>query len=207
MLRGSVRRSALCVGGAALVMLASAAGGWACASVGAVDIDPGVVQPGQQAVVKVTFVSKDKPVELRWDALNGPVLATIEPATFTEGLHGNWRFANGTITIPADAKSGSHIVVASQEFVRGTATWGMPARGLVQVGGPSAPVLGQQVGPAPAVRPATLVSEDSVSTGSLLLVGLGAAGLTMLIGGFAVILASARRSDPTAAPVSTGAKR
>lgn len=198
---------ALCATGAAAVMLATAAGGWACASVAALDFDQNVVKPGQQVVAKVTFVSKDKPVVLRWDALDGPILGTIEMATFTEGLHGNWRFATGTIMIPANATAGNHLVIATQEYVRGTATWGMPARGLIQVSGAGTPLVGQPVGPPPAVRPDSLVTEESVSGSAILVAALGAAGFTMLIGGIGILLAAGRRSRPVPARVSTGADR
>lgn len=207
MLLGSIRRVVLCVTAIAGVMVATAAGSWACASVAALDFDQSVVKPGQQVVARVTFVSKDKPVELRWDALNGPVLATIETTTFTEGLHGNWRYATGTITIPTNATAGNHLVIATQEFVRGTATWGMPARGLIQVSGAGTPLVGQQVGPPPAVRPDSLIAEKSVAGSAIVVAALGAAGFTMLIGGVGILLAAGRRKAPVPARVSTGTDR
>jgi hypothetical protein len=194
------RRLILCMAGAVAAVLATASQAWSCASLAAIELNPSVVRPGQQAAVKVTFVNKDKPVELRWNALNGPVLATIEPSTFTEGLHGNWRFANGTITIPSDAKAGNYLVIANQEAVKGTNTWGIPARALVQVSDGS-PVLGQNLGPAPVERPTTLVSEESLSGGDLLVAGLGAAGLTMLVAGVGIVLATGRRGRATPAVV------
>jgi hypothetical protein len=187
-------------------MLALASQAWSCASLAAVELTPSVVRPGQEVAVKVTFVNKDKPVELRWNGLNGPLLATIEPATFTEGLHGNWRFANGKITVPADAKAGNHLLVASQEAVKGTNTWGMPARALVQVSDGS-PILGQTLGPPPVARPGNLVTEKSLSAGHLLIVGLGAAGVTMLVAGIGIVLAAGRQSRSEAATVRSGTAR
>lgn len=192
------RRLVFVFAGIAAAVLATASQAWPCASLAAVEITPGVVRPGQEADVKVTFVNKDKPVELRWNALNGPVLATIEPSTFSEGLHGNWRFANGKITIPGDARPGNYVLIANQEAVKGTNTWGIPARGLVQVSD-GTPVLGQALGPPPAVRSDNLVSEKGVTAGDLLLVGLGAAGITMLVAGFGIVLAAGRRTRPAVA--------
>lgn len=200
MVRRSVRGWVAAAGVGALAALATASQAWGCASLALVEIDPKVVQPGQEVAVKVTFVNKDKPVELRWNALNGPLLATIEPATFTEGLHGNWRFANGTITIPANATSGNYLLIANQEAVAGTNTWGIPARTLVQVSSAGSPVIGQPVGPVPEVRPESLVSEESVGSGELLLVGLGAAGISMLLAGFGIVVLASRRDRAQAAP-------
>lgn len=205
MVGGSVRRSVLVAGGVFVAAVAAAASAWGCASVAALDFTPGVAQPGSQVEVLVTFTNKDKPVELRWDAVNGPLLATIEPATFTEGLHGNWRFARGTITVPENATAGSHIVIASQEAAAGTATWGMPARGLLQVSRAGSPVVGAPVGPTATDRPVELVVDEAVGTGELLLVGLGAAGLTLLVGGMGLVLVTARR-DRRAGAVA-GAER
>ena len=192
------RRPVLALGGVVAAVLVTASQAWPCASLAAVELTPAVVRPGQEATVKVTFVNKDKPVELRWNALNGPLLATIEPSTFTEGLHGNWRFAGAKITIPADAKPGNYVLIANQEASKGTNTWGIPARGLVQVSD-GTPVLGQNLGPAPVVRPSNLVTEEGVTGGDLLLVGLGAAGITMLLAGFGIVLAASRRNRPVPA--------
>ncbi len=188
------------LGGVVAAILATASQAWPCASLAAVEVNPSVVRPGQEVDVKVTFVNKDNPVELRWNALNGPVLATIEPSAFTEGLHGNWRFADGKITIPADAKPGNYVLIANQEAVKGTNTWGIPARGLVQVSD-GRPVLGQTLGPPPAVRPDNLITEKGVTGGDLLLVGLGAAGITMLLAGVGIVLAAGRRSRAVPATV------
>ena len=204
MLRGSIRRWTLAAAGAALASVAIGASAWGCASVASLDFTPGVAAPGSQVEVLVTFTNKDKPVDLRWDSVNGPVLATIEPATFTEGLHGNWRFAKGTITVPENATAGPHIVVASQEAVAGTATWGMPARGLLQVSGAGSPVIGAPTGSTATGRPLELVSEESVGAGELALVGLGAAGITLLVGGAGLVLVTARRDRQAAAVASTG---
>jgi len=208
MIGAKFRHVALCVTGAVVMPLAVAASGWACASVTSLDFTPAVAAPGQEVTVLVTFVSKDKPVELRWDALNGPVLATIDHTSpaFTEGLHGNWRFATAKITIPANATPGDHIVIATQEYVRGTATWGMPARGLIQVSAAGSPVVGAPPGPPAEVRPVELVADDGVGAGTVLVAALGAAGVTMLVGGIMFLFLSIRRNRATAAAVA-GADR
>ncbi|MCA1674508.1 MAG: hypothetical protein LC799_20730 [Actinobacteria bacterium] len=204
MLPGRSRRWILGSASAVAAVLATTSQAWSCASLAAVEVNPNVVRPGQEVPVKVTFVNKDKPVTLRWNTLDGPVLATIEPATFTEGLHGNWRFAQANVRIPADATPGNYLMIANQEAVKGTNTWGIPARTLVQVSD-GRPLVGAPVGPPIVDRPNTLVTEESLSGGDLLVVGLGAAGITMLLAGIGIILAAGRRAPAAATVPGAGA--
>lgn len=197
-----VRLGALFVFGGLATLVATASTAWSCASLAAVEITPGVVRPGQEVTVKGTFFNKDKPVTILWGGLNGPVLTTLDPAVpgvFTEGLHGNWRFATGTMTIPADATPGTYIVVANQEAAKGTATWGVPARTLVRVSDGS-PLLAQNPDPPVVDRPTTLIEQDALSSGDFLLVLLGAAGVTLLVAGAGIVVAAGRR--PRAVPAA-----
>lgn len=198
---GHGRRGLVALIGVVAAVVLHAAGGWACASLAAVDVTPGVVRPGQEVAWKGTFFIKDEPVRLLWNALDGPLLATATPPSADNGLHGNWRFVEGTFTVPADAKAGSYVVIATQTAVKGSATWGVPARGLVQVSDGS-PVLGQPVGnPAPP-RPVDLVRGESIETGTFLLVAAGAAGVALLLAGIGVLIAAGRNgSAPQAQPV------
>ncbi len=185
-------------------VLLHATGGWACASLAAVDVTPSVVRPGQEVAWRGTFFIKDEPVTLRWNALDGPVLSVATPPGPDNGLHGNWRFVDGTFTVPADARPGSYVVIATQNAVKGSQTWGVPARGLVQVSDGS-PVLGQAAGPPPVDRPVDLVTSESLSAGDFLLVALGAAGVALLLAGLGVVLAAGRRApDPEPQPARSG---
>lgn len=194
MFQGRRRRGLVALFGIAGGLLLHAAGGWACASLASVDVTPGVVRPGQEVAWKGTFFIKDEPVVLRWNALDGPVLSTATPPSADNGLHGNWRFVEGTFTVPADAKAGSYLVIASQKEVKGSATWGVPARGLVQVSDGS-PVLGQAVGTPAPPRPADLVTSESLQTGDFLVAAAGAAGVALLLAGVALVVSAGRRSD------------
>ncbi len=120
----------------------------------------------------------------------------VSPDTFTQGLHGNWRFANGSFTVPTDARPGNHLVIANQEAAENTNTWGIPARALLQVG-EGTPLAGESFAPARPERPDALLTEDSTNVGSLLVVGIGAAGLAMFLSGVAMLFAS-RRPAPRA---------
>ena len=201
---GHGRRGLVALSGIVAAVVLHAAGGWACASLAAVDVIPGVVRPGQEVAWKGNFFIKDEPVRLLWNALDGPLLSTATPPSADNGLHGNWRFVEGTFTVPADAKPGSYVVIATQNAVKGSATWGVPARGLVQVSDGS-PVLGQPAGnPAPP-RPGDLVRGESLETGTFLLVAAGAAGVALLLAGIGVLIAAGRQgSTPQAQPVRSG---
>lgn len=198
---GHGRRGLVALFGIVAAVMLQAAGGWGCASVASVEVIPGVVKPGQEVAWKGTFFIKDEPVRLLWNALDGPVLSTATPPSADNGLHGNWRFVEGSFTVPADAKAGNYVVIATQNAVKGSATWGVPARGLVQVSDGS-PVLGQAVGnPAPP-KPTDLVTGDSLDGGTFLLAAAGAGGVALLLAGGAILVAASRKSDmPAPQPV------
>lgn len=198
---GHGRRGLVALFGIAAAVVLHGAGAWGCASLASVEVTPGVVRPGQEVAWKGTFFIKDEPVRLLWNALDGPVLSTATPPSADNGLHGNWRFVEGTFTVPADAKPGSYVVIATQNAVKGSATWGVPARGLVQVSDGS-PVLGQPVGnPAPP-RPADLVRDESLDTATFVLAAAGAAGVALLLAGIGVLIAAGRTgSTPQPQPV------
>jgi hypothetical protein len=199
------RRGLVASFGIAAAVMLQAAGSWGCASLASVDVIPEVVRPGQEVAWKGTFFIKDEPVQLLWNALDGPVLSTATPPSADNGLHGNWRFVEGTFTVPADAKAGSYVVVATQKAVKGSATWGVPARGVVQVSD-GLPVLGPAPGnPAPP-RPTELVTGDSLDAGDFVLAAAGAGGVALFLAGIGVLVAASRKRDatPQAQPVRSG---
>ena len=199
----SVRRGRRLITGLAggiAVALVAASASFACASLALIEVNPNVVKPGQEVSWKGTFFIKDEPVHIRWNALDGPVLATGVPPSADNGLHGNWRFVEGKMTIPNDLRPGTYLVVGTQNPVRGTNTWGIPARTTVQVSD-GTPVLGSSPDRAVPSRPDTLLAEDSVSAGTLAVVGLGAAGVAMFLVGIALAFAG-RRPAPEVARVA-----
>jgi hypothetical protein len=189
------------VGGA---LLAQAAAGWSCASLASVDVMPNVVRPGQEVAWRGTFFIRDEPVRLQWNSLDGPLLSTATPPGPDNGLHGNWRFVDGTFTVPADAKPGTYLVIATQNAVKGSQTWGVPARGIVHVSDGS-PVLGQNLVPPAEQRPVDLVTGDSLSGRDFVLAALGAGGIALLLAGFAVVVAAGRKGA-TPEPATAGPK-
>jgi hypothetical protein len=191
---GHSRRGLVALTLIAGAILLQASSGWACASLATVEAMPNVVRPGQEVPWRGTFFIKDEPVELRWNALDGPLLSTATPPGPDNGLHGNWRFVDGTFTVPADARPGTYILIATQKAVKGSQTWGVPARGLIHVSDGS-PVLGQTPGPVAEQRPVDLVSGESFGAGDFVLAAMGAGGVALLLAGLAVVVTAGRRSD------------
>lgn len=187
------RRVVVGLAGVAAVLVVAASSSFACGSLALVEVTPNVVRPGQEVTWKGTFFLKDEPVSIRWNAVDGPVLSTATPPSADNGLHGNWRFVDGAMTIPADAKPGTYVVVATQNAVKGNSTWGIPARTVVQVSD-GAPIVAGAVGQSNVVRPGSLVTTRSVAAGTLALVALGAAGVAMFLVGVALAFAGRRPS-------------
>jgi hypothetical protein len=135
------------------------------------------------------------PVEIRLDSADAPVLGSFK----TSGS-GFAMWGPGTITIPADVKPGVHTLWATQKLEESEKLIrGMPTKTLVQVLNPdgSGPVLGIDTSPQIEPRPTDLVEDKPVSTGALVLVGLGVAGVAMFAAGGAALMSS-RRGSPSA---------
>lgn len=182
-----MRRWALAGMGAAAGALLFAAAAWACVPVATLNATPQNVKPGDIVTVTGASYNSPNPVMLHWGALDGPVVAQLPPSGGA---------INGTFTVPADAKPGNYVVVATQEIVPGVQDWGVPSRVLVSVVGADKPVVGASPGAQVTPRPTGFVSHKSVSGAALLLTGLGAAGLAMFIAGMAALAAGRRSPTP-----------
>ena len=155
-------------------------------------VSPTTVRAGQEVTVfGPRGYARANPIEIRWNAPDGPVLGSF---TANDELYAMW--GPGTIRIPEDAKPGAYILYATQVVLPSeNHIRGVPARAEIQVvsdGG--APILGEAP-PTPLAEQdgPGLVEEDSVSTGAVLLVALGVAGLGMFAAGMAALAASRRR--------------
>jgi hypothetical protein len=185
--------------GAALLVLVTAASAWACVAGPTLRLTPASVKPGEQVTLSGISYKSGLPIVVRFNALDGPLLGTFMPSG---GRFGDDEFLNGTVTIPADVKPGSYVLVATQSGTDGKLAQ-VPVRALVTVTGPGGnpavggalgqPELGRPVGPAR--------TESSVSAGTLLLVAVGVAGVGMFLAGIAAVFMSGRR--PEAAPART----
>ena len=134
------------------------------------------------------------PVQVRWESPTGPVLGQFTP---NEESYAMW--GPGTVRIPEDAKPGVYSLYATQTLTAAdTHIRGVPARGEITVLGPGGtPVLGATTD-APALPDQNgpgLVEDEPVSTGAVVLVALGVAGVGMFLAGGAALVASRRRSS------------
>lgn len=177
-------------GAAALALAGSTA--WACVSGPVVNLSTVQAKPGEQVTLTGTGFRQPDSVQVRWNALDGPVVAELakpENQTIT-----------ATFAIPPGTTPGSYVVVVSQ--TKNGKMSLSPIRAVLNVVGPSGqtPVLGADTTSDTSERiPALVRSNNDVSTGTLALVALGVAGVGMFAAGVAA-LASSRRGGATAAP-------
>ncbi len=177
----------------------AAAAAWACIAGPTLIATPAQAKPGQEIAVSGLSYSGSQPIVVRFNALDGPILGTFAASG---GRFGDDEALAGKVTIPADTKPGSYVLIATQSKPDGGLAQ-VPVRALVTVtaagGAPAlgAPVFqpeaGRQVGP--------IVTRSSVSTAALVMVGLGAAGVAMFLAGIAVLIPSRRRVEPEVARV------
>lgn len=184
---------AAAVGTGALLIPAAAA--WACLPVANLTAKPATAQAGQPVNVIGSEFYGSNPVQIHFNALDGPVLGSFTP-------DGNGAFT-GMVTIPANAPTGPAVLVATEAAATDTSPTGgsspgVPTRTVVQVvgAGGSAPLA---LTPTGAGRTGVLTSSSSVGTGVLLLVGLGVFGAALfLAGGIALMTGGRRRETATA---------
>jgi hypothetical protein len=170
-----------------LGLMGTAVAAWACISVATFRTTPTLAKPGEAVTVTGLEFHTKAPAVVHWNAVDGPVLASFEVK--------DARFS-GQVTIPADAKPGNYVLVATQDPTASATTWGIPARALIQVVGEGGnPVVGEQFRDAQVSRPVGLVQERSATMGNLALAALGAGGLAMFIAGMAALTAGRRKAQ------------
>lgn len=189
----SVRKWAIGGLGTISAVIVAAAAAWACVSGPAVNLSTINAKPGTEVSVTGTNWSKSDPVTVRWNALDGPVLAT-----FAKPDSGN---ISGTITVPADAKAANYVLIFTQSSPDGNLSQ-MPVRALLTVtpDGADIPLVGAPV----AVPPTTGrvdgldTNDNAVNGATLALIALGVAGLGMFLAGMAAWFAGRRGRQPVA---------
>ena len=195
----SVRRLTLCALAAGAAALLPTTAAWA-PHVAQLKVNPTTMKPGQEVdVFGPSGFGRTNPVEIRFNAADGPVLGTFQPTCpGASACFAPW--GPGKITIPADTKPGQYALWVTQKLADDEKLIrGMPTKTLIQVvpeGG--APVVANDLTPQIEPRPATLEENEPVGIGPLVLVGLGTAGMAMFAAGAAALFSSRRR--PTATP-------
>ena len=178
---------------AAGVFMAAAA--WACVSGPVVNLSTINAKAGQEVGITGTGFQAANAAQIRWNALDGPVLTTV-PAPITGGN------LDAKFTVPEGTKAGSYVVVVTQTKADGSMSLS-PIRAVMNVTGDAGttPVLGATgASTDQTVRADSLArSDDSISTGTLALVALGVGCVGMFLAGMAALFAGRKSSAPEAA--------
>ena len=185
------RKFAIASVGASALALTLAAAAWACVAGPTLQATPRDAVAGSDVHVTGISYNEDLPVLVRFGALDGPVLGE-----FTVGED---RRLEGDVTIPATTQPGNYVLVATQQGLDGDPAI-IPTRALVSVvgeGGP--PSVGAPLAETPTDRTTGLAEIDPVSTGSLILVGVGVAGVALFLAGVGVLLSGRTSRKPEAA--------
>ena len=190
-----VRRWAVAGVSATAAGLLMAAAAWACVSGPVVNLSTIQAKPGQEVGLTGTGFQAGNQVVARWNALDGPVLATVAPP-ITGGT------LDSRFTVPEGTKPGSYVIVVSQYRADGSMSLS-PIRAVLSVVGDAgaSPVVGAPAATADSAARANGLarSDESISTGTLALVALGVGGVGMFLAGMAALFAGRRGSAPEAA--------
>lgn len=182
------------IGGTSVVgaVLVAAATAWACVSGPAVNMSTVHAKPSQEVHVTGTNFSKPDPVTVRWNALDGPILAALPAPTSGE--------ISARFSVPADAKPGNYVLIITQTGADGRLSE-TPVRALLTVTAPDgasgAPTGGGRAAPSSLLGDTTDL-HDGVSGLPLLLLVLGVAGVGMLSAGMAAVYAGRHHRQPEA---------
>lgn len=188
----------LCVTG--VLLLLGGASAWACTNLATLNLDTTHAQAGDTVQItgssyKLTE-SGGQEVILRWNAFDGPVLASTTPDS-----SGNIAVS---LVIPSDAQPGPHVIVGAQEVERPDGSMvpahGTPTRASIVVGSAGVDPLE----PPAAVSPAA--SAAASGDGGLLVLGalLGLVGLGLFAAGTGVFLRNVSAEEPVPSPVQQG---
>ncbi|MDP1805778.1 MAG: hypothetical protein Q8K72_11465 [Acidimicrobiales bacterium] len=163
-------------------------------------VTPAQARAGDEvAVVGTRGYGFTNPVEVRFNAVDGPVLGKFVPDNQPYAAWGP-----GTVRIPADTKPGTYTLYATQvladleRHIRG-----IPVRAVIDVVGPGGvPVLARDLAVPGEEGTPGLTENEPPGLGSLVLVALAVGGVAMLAAG-GVAMAGRRRPD--AAPLNSPA--
>lgn len=194
-----IRRFALSAGaalGAALAVGAGFSAALACTSLATLNISQPTGAPGTNLTITgssfSTLSSGASAVSIRWNGVDGPVLAQVAPD------------ASGSISagvaVPQNVEPGYYVITATQTDKTGAPAFGTPARMAFLVTGNGSGAGAQQgAGQAAAAPPSPGGLGIGAGTVGLLAL-LGVFGLALFVLGAASFIGTYRRA-PAAAPV------
>jgi hypothetical protein len=177
---------------------ALAATAFACIPIAVLRLTPSEVAPGGtvNALIREVSGAEVPPVTFHWNAVDGPVLATVQPGDSA---------TTATFQIPADAKGGDYVIWATQPqkvYPKGQfPTWGMPAKASIHVTTPAGPpaLFGADAALQTQSRAAGLVaqSRSGLSAGAIAAIAVASAVIA-LAAVFLFTRRPARGSGPAA---------
>ena len=135
-------------------------------------VSPDLGVPGAEVGVSGFSYPVNAKVSIRFNALDGPVLAELEP-NFNQDIAGSVRIPEGT-------PSGRYVLYAVQYDAGGKVNR-LPGRAAVTVIGPGGGLPAIPTGLEPEPRPRALARSAGASAGELALVAFGALALAGLL--------------------------
>ena len=147
------------------------------------EVSPRQATSGQE--VTVSGFTYTKTAVVRFGALDGPVLAELEPTSNND--------IRGVVRIPPDAPPGRYILFAMHQDDKGKPTR-FPGRAAIVVSGAGGPPYGVTDELQLEARPTGVLERDSISVGNLLFVAAATAGAASFAAGVFLVLSSRRRS-------------
>ena len=184
------------VGGIAAGGILFAATAWACVSGPVVNLSTVSAKPGEEVTVTGTgFRNANDQLVVRFNALDGPVLATVAPPIVGGTV-------KATFNVPQGTSPGNYVLIVSQTKADGSLSLS-PIRAVLTVTGDAGtqPVLGAAAATTDTSprAPGLVTSDDSISTGTLALVALGVGGVGMFLAGMAALFAGRKNPAPEVA--------
>jgi hypothetical protein len=176
----SLRRWAVALA-ATVAVLVPAGLAWACVGLMSLTTSASSVPAGGSLTVFGKEFAQGAPIEIHLDSATGPLLTTVPPPTDT--MTSQFKV---TVTVPASAPTGQHVLVATQAYHYMNA--GAPARATIYVGTPAPAPVG------PAARPANVIVDSGPSGASLFLIGLAVAAIGLVLAASWNLAASRRQS-------------
>ncbi|HEX2064325.1 MAG TPA: hypothetical protein VHE80_07875 [Acidimicrobiales bacterium] len=168
---GVKRAAAVLVGAAVAVVVVTGVAAFACTNLATLNLSGPSAGPGESITATGSSFAvaeagaPQSPVQLRWNGVDGEVLAEVTPDTAGS--------ISATFTVP-QAEPGQYVIVATQRDAEGEDEFGTPARAVFEVLGPG----GQPARPV-AEAPVSGGAESSSAGAIALMAGLGIVGVSL----------------------------
>lgn len=166
-----------------IVVLSLAAPAWGRHNFSMLKARPELTVPGGEVTVSGFSYPANAKVSIRFDALDGPVLAELEPNSNQD--------ISGTVRIPEGAAPGRYVLYAVQYGAAGTPNR-IPGRAAVTVAGGGGALPSVPTGLEREVRPHALAKSGGPGAGELALVALGALAVAAALSLIATKIVSRR---------------